>query len=371
MRRITELDSLRGLAALAVVLYHVCLGQFAILGTGVDLFFVLSGYLITTIILAKRDEPHFLSTFFVRRSLRIWPIYYLSLLAVIALAAILPLRFLPDEIPFYLTYTQNLPLYRLGVEPVPHRYFSHTWTLAIEEQFYLFWPVLIWTLGRRSIRPVAVGLVLLAVSARMIGYSRWIFLTRCDGLAVGSLLAIAFEGSAAGRFPAGSTARRLALLGAASVGFGVAGPAALRAIGSAWEPAGRPLVGLSLRMLSINIFYGCLIGMIVGLAGCRGLAPLRSRGLAYLGQISYGIYLYHQLVSYLLDDFGGRIGISGPVPLAVAKLGASFALAALSWRYLERPILALKDRFGYREGAIRSPRFAGAGRLEAAETGAR
>ncbi len=126
MRRIPELDALRGLAALAIVVYHLWVPQVTLLGTAVDLFFVLSGYLITSIILGQVDQPGFLGRFYARRALRIWPIYYLSLLALVALSPLLPGPSRLDGLPYYLTYTQRIPDYWFGdVPPFLHRVPAH------------------------------------------------------------------------------------------------------------------------------------------------------------------------------------------------------------------------------------------------------
>ena len=164
MRRVAELDSLRGLAALTIIVYHLWFMHVPQLSTAVDLFFVLSGFLITTIILDNEATEGFLVTFYVRRSLRIWPIYYLSLLALVLLNPFLPTPEPMDGLPYYLTYTQKLPLYWAGVEPPFSSAFEHTWTLAVEEQFYLLWPALVCLLGRRWLVPLGLALV---ASARL------------------------------------------------------------------------------------------------------------------------------------------------------------------------------------------------------------
>ncbi len=150
MPRIKELDSVRGLAALAIVFFHLWFPQVVVLGLGVNLFFVLSGYLITTIILGHTLNPRFLISFYARRGLRIWPIYYLSLAGLVLLFQLLPLSGDLSEWPSYLTYIQGLSHYWSGREPTFPLAFQHTWSLAIEEQFYLFWPMLIGLVGRRA-----------------------------------------------------------------------------------------------------------------------------------------------------------------------------------------------------------------------------
>ena len=189
MQRVKELDSIRGLAALTIVIYHLWFPTVGVFGLAVDLFFVLSGYLITTIILDNALTEGFLVSFYVRRSLRIWPVYYLTLLAVVLINALLPVSENLGDLPFYLTYTQELAHCCMGREPSFPLAFRHTWSLAIEEQFYILWPVMIWIGGRRALFTMALGSIALAVISRACGVNHFILLTRCDGLALGGLLA--------------------------------------------------------------------------------------------------------------------------------------------------------------------------------------
>jgi peptidoglycan/LPS O-acetylase OafA/YrhL len=338
VRRMPELDALRGLAALAIVVYHLWFPQVTLLGTAVDLFFVMSGYLITTIILKELGRPQFLRTFYIRRALRIWPIYYLALFATVGTCLSLsppePLEALPD----YLLYLQRVQSYWFGREPAFFEGFSHTWTLAIEEQFYLAWPLLLVALGRRALVPMAVGIATIAVLARAAGFGTWILLTRSDGLALGGLLAAMLSGETDSR----RIDRRLAMaLGLAIV---------IRIVGTI-RPASLPEpAALSLRMLSVNLGYFALTGVMVRRSGATWLGVLRLRPLVALGKISYGIYLYHYIVFHLLD----RLGWTHRAGADALKLALSFGLAMLSWRFIERPILGLKERFDYTKQAERA-----------------
>ena len=108
MQRVRELDSIRGLAALAIVIYHLWLPTVGLLSLAVDMFFVLSGYLITTIILDNSLTEGFLFAFYVRRSLRIWPVCYLALAALVLINGFLPALGTLGDLPFYFTYTQEV-----------------------------------------------------------------------------------------------------------------------------------------------------------------------------------------------------------------------------------------------------------------------
>ena len=133
-------------------------------------------------------SSRFLISFYARRSLRIWPIYYLSLLLLVLINAHTAEPGSLDGLPYFATFTQNVTYYWSGSAPAFIPAFRHTWSLAIEEQFYVFWPALLWLLGRRGIPLVTAGLIGLAVTTRMFQFNRWILATHCDGLALGALL---------------------------------------------------------------------------------------------------------------------------------------------------------------------------------------
>jgi peptidoglycan/LPS O-acetylase OafA/YrhL len=342
MRRVKELDSIRGLAALSILAYHLWFLNIALFGTAVDLFFVLSGYLITTIILDNQMTERFIVTFYIRRSLRIWPIYYLSLFALVALNPLLPTPGSLDGLPYYLTYTQKITSYWFGHEPAFIPAFRHTWTLAIEEQFYLIWPALIFVLGRRWLAPLSLSLILAALVARSVGFNPWILLTHSDGLALGGLLAgLLNDRDRVREHPA---AWRLAfgLIAVGATGIALLGGPLFRAVGCPTA------THASVKMLALNLVFFAMVGLIVVDAGRPWLGWLRDRRLAYLGQISYGLYLYHHIAYFLWDDFATHHGFAGAPWLDVAKLATTFGVAALSWQYIEQPILMLKDRFTYR-----------------------
>ena len=166
IERVRELDSMRGLAAIAIVVYHLWLIQISVLGAAVDLFFVLSGYLITSILLGHPPSERFLLAFYARRALRIWPIYYLSLLFLVAINPWTPVPGSLDGLPYFLTFTQGLPYYWQDTAPAFITAFRHTWSLAIEEQFYLIWPALLWLVGKKGLPWAAMALICLAVCAR-------------------------------------------------------------------------------------------------------------------------------------------------------------------------------------------------------------
>jgi peptidoglycan/LPS O-acetylase OafA/YrhL len=351
--RVPELDGLRGLAALAVLGYHAA-GAWVPFGwAAVDVFFVLSGYLITSIILERGGTPGFLGRFYVRRGLRIWPIYYLTILGFILFHKMkwLPVGCRWSGLWLALTYTQNVPQY-WGVHDAPfHPWLRHTWTLAIEEQFYVLWPVLVRLCGRRFLVPLALACLFGSNAARLAGVGPTLLLGRLDGLALGALLA-AWPARGVGRVPPGArgAARRPAIVLAASVGLLIA----LGATGRLGQYQPTPWASLTLLLVNLGAFG--LVGLTTAHAGSPWLAPVRSAIATYFGRISYGLYLYHPIV---LGFSAGLVGLADHGRMSpmrqVVTVACCVGVSALSWALVERPILRLKRRFEYRRRGAPPP----------------
>jgi peptidoglycan/LPS O-acetylase OafA/YrhL len=304
--------------------------------TAVDLFFVISGYLITRIILDSLDSPRFLGHFYIRRSLRIWPIYYATLLAAVALGTIALRPFPLNGLLQYLTFTQNVERYWSGPAPAFTPAFAHTWSLAVEEQFYLLWPALILLAGRRGVVRLSLALIVAAVTARTwAGLDLQLLVTRCDGLAMGGLLAATLPE----RSVAQGHLRRFGCLA-----LGCLAVLALDSIGTRWMTE-RLRVGFELFVL--NLLFTALVALCVLGTGRPWLRPLRDRSLLYLGTISYGLYLFHNVVFALAQKATGWSDL--PAWVVVICVTATLGTAASSWKLLEAPCLALKERFPYRD----------------------
>jgi peptidoglycan/LPS O-acetylase OafA/YrhL len=351
-----ELDSVRGIAVTGVVLLHAFytqyiglhfsrLPQLFVFATlygwlGVNLFFVLSGFLITGILLDSQHKPQYFRRFYTRRALRILPAYclLLILLAVLHSAswAFLGLSFV---------YLANVTaLFGIVADYPP------LWSLAVEEHFYIFWPAVIHKLTRRRLTIVTVGIclvepVLRAVSFQLgyrdgLGTYTWLV---ADGLATGSLLAILLRTSA--------SRKMITVLSAA-----------LLTCGFAFAGIGRPLGILTRERMLGAVFQETLIDMIF--AGFLLLVLLIGTGparrcvnmsiLRFLGYISYGLYLIHQLVFWNYDKLCRKIWpslqpTSGHFGLVVVRFIVGGAIAVgvsyLSRRYFEERFLRLKDRF--------------------------
>jgi peptidoglycan/LPS O-acetylase OafA/YrhL len=340
--RISELDALRGMAAVAVLICHLPRG-FWFGQTGVDLFFVLSGFLITGIILRNLEEPGFLRTFYWRRSLRIFPIYYLALLVAYSMNA---LRSTPQDVtgfPFYLVYLQHIHLYWGSVTPPANISLHHTWTLAIEEQFYLCWPFALVFLKRRTV-PWLIGLfIVLPVVLRHLGLSASVLLGHTDGLALGAMLAWVML-----RTESVKRERKVACYAGITIVAFIAYWVLWEGTAAGGDFTGKQYIAFNPAISIISVAYFGLIGLIVCMSGSRSLALLRNKYLVGIGTISYGLYLYHWIIYEAIDTvikFRWKMG--DPLWLDVIKVATVFLAAILSWRFIERPILRLKSRYDY------------------------
>ncbi len=350
--RMPELDSLRGLAALSVVAYHelfqacraVPLGPAARMlvsatragWTGVDFFFVLSGFLITGLLLDRRGEPGYYRRFYVRRALRILPAYYatLGLVWICGLGSgafvALGLVYLANVAPVFGVWMAYGPL----------------WTISVEEHFYLLWPAVVRRLTPGRLAILAAAIVAIEPFARLAGFpfgavpvQRYSWFV-ADGLAGGALVAVALRTR---------WASRGRVLGAASglVAAGLALAAAFRGEGIA--DRARPLGAAFEHTLLTAIFAGALgLALLAGTGPLRGL--VRGRVLAFYGRISYGLYLLHPFPFLAYDAWvhWDRLAPHATAADLAVRFAAGFAaatlLAALSRRFLEEPFLRLGQR---------------------------
>ena len=310
---------------------------------GVDLFFVLSAYLITALLLREKDARGDLNVeaFYLRRILRIWPLYYLF----IALAALIP--FLNPHHYFSMRYV--LPfVFLMGnwsfiIFGIQKTVAMPLWSISVEEQFYLFWPPLVARLSRRQIVFAAVIMICVAnifrPFAAAMGQSRtqlWMnSFFHLDSIAAGILLAVLWRGGALSL----KIGKRIALVASAVCCL------VLRAhFAFGTTPSDEPVS-----------LFGTLIGDPVVALACTAILigfidlPFRSRVLQYLGKISFGLYAYH-LTGLLIVDKLLPGGDAGPIHAClriVFALGLTIAISATSYSILERPFLNLKRRFTY------------------------
>jgi peptidoglycan/LPS O-acetylase OafA/YrhL len=343
---IPAFDGLRGIAAVAVVLAHCSAGHgsLAILNTvvglgalGVDLFFALSGFLITGILLRVRDggaPGRGMAQFGARRALRIFPLYF----AAVAVYVVLGNQGVRENIWWFVTYTVNIGK-SLGVKgwaPL-----NHFWTLAVEEQFYALWPILVLACPARTMGPACLFLAGLSFATRcaleFTGANDFavtqLTLTCLEPLALGSWFAVKLHDGHWNR----QVAVKIAWAGLVTT---IACMTLSSGLQDAFGRAAHALLFAPLLPLLAQSRLG------------RTSSFLCSRPLRFLGTISYGLYVWHAPVIdavYRLTPFDALTKQWPPAATGLALFGvvlpASIGVAFVSWITLERVFLRLKSRF--------------------------
>lgn len=339
---IPELDGLRGCAIAAVLIYHFSnqlpripgIGLLIHFGwSGVDLFFVLSGFLITRILAKTRTHPGFFRNFYARRVLRIFPVYYWTLAIVIPIFDAVPaLRSaIPShhDLSFYWLYLQNwTPL----MQAVNQQSFGHFWSLAIEEQFYWIRPLVVWSVPPRRLMAVSIAGFFLAFALRLSISSHWFIwratFTRMDALMMGSICALALDHPTVREW-LGKRAKILVIPALFLLAGVILGD---RLLGERFTDT----LGLS----AIALSYGLLLLYAAHAQGAVRRV-FRSSALTGLGKYSYGIYVYHVPIAAMLSLTPIHTGLKMFLLLMVTSIG----LGALSYELAEKKILGLKSRF--------------------------
>jgi peptidoglycan/LPS O-acetylase OafA/YrhL len=359
------LDTFRLLAFLTVFLFHAHLLPVGYVG--VLAFFVLSGFLITPILVDMREEldvrRYFLS-FYGRRTLRIFPLYYFYLGVLGAVAAMgfatqrMPAAIgqVADQILYALTYSYDFfhASRAFSFSPL----LTHFWSLAVEEQFYLVWPLVVFCVGSRRLKPVLLALVIagpllrLAEGAIVTSHTPGLFggpfdtliyvlpFSHLDAFALGGYLALY------GRTPSpallASYAVVLAAVGLVTERFTGGGAGLTLGYGPFMAGAGKYVWGYT----AVNLLFG---GLLLVIRDRRFMPRLVEQpALVYLGKISYGLYVYHFAVLWLFSHLPvlmpDRPALSYWSTVAGA-LCATVAVSAVSYAVVERPFLRLKDRY--------------------------
>lgn len=338
---IAELDGLRGIAVLAMLIEHIHIDfQFkqwfqntTHLTSGVDIFFIASGFLTTRILLSDQQTTRAKLSFYARRAARLMPAYLLFLAVVSVIWGIGP------ELPWSLTYTFNYGrVYGFFLSQA--RPLAHTWSLCVEEHFYLIWPWIFWTVRRHSalvcLAAIACGIIFPFMADREAGdqYLHYIRVyqpthARLMSLAIGCLIALYEDKiSQSPRFMLGLAALSVSLL--AILGY----PSLQQLVGA--DLSATPLA-VSLMKQNLTAIFIFSIAFWAYLAQCRPLsAVFADRRLRGTGKISYGLYLYHYPIYWLFAINGPNTEPSQYTPwLALISV---FVVASISSRFYEEPI---------------------------------
>jgi peptidoglycan/LPS O-acetylase OafA/YrhL len=383
-----RLDGLRGLAILLVMLYHTTHYGFAqtppakaltivpsVGWSGVDLFFVLSGFLITGILLTAKDGTTYYRAFYARRVLRIFPLYYATLAFFLLVVPQVELFSHVDyfwnpgasrEQFWYWLYLSNVQTAITGA--FHHQMLGITWSLAIEEHFYLFWPLVVRLATERRLLQISAGMIVASLGLRAVlvavGASPLAVYTltpcRLDTLATGAAIAI--------------LARRAGGLAALAPAARIVLPAALALFVAiqAWIRLTQPKVSgyaaIKLQVLQFNsdplmqtigfsllcaIYGGLLVWVLTGPARSLRARIFEMGWLRSFGRYSYAMYLFHFFVgvmslSLFTPGHYPHAFIPAQVVFWLLSIGVTYALARLSWLLVEEPVLRLKRFFPYR-----------------------
>ncbi len=364
------LDGLRGIAIILVLFHHFTIlkpvsavdrwiADAALIGwSGVDLFFVLSGFLITGILIDARGSDRYFSSFYARRTLRIFPLYYLIVFLSLVVLPRLPAWFdllagagAPREQWPYWLYLTNFAV--ASRNAFLHGVLDVTWSLAIEEQFYVIWAVVVWLCPPRVLGGLCGLTILAAPIARIVALNQGVepidvyVLTqyRADALATGALLAWLL--------------RRGWLQGQAGTGLVVAATALGGVMAVCWIDDGGWWANLWMQRTGYSLLAltgaGMLVAAVVQPQTAVWPRMLSVGWLRAFGKYSYCLYLIHLPVMRVIRafvlppaDFATMGSVwAGQLVFYVIATTAAFAVAWISWRVFEAPILSLKARFPY------------------------
>lgn len=357
MKYIKQLDSIRAIAVLLVMISHWIPTTYLINkipngGLGVDMFFVLSGFLITWILLDNRQKADLenagkgmiIKNFYIRRTLRIFPIYYLVVFLLLIFSSYTGTD-IKTSYPYYLTYTSNFYIHDNGEWP---GILSHLWSLAVEEQFYLIWPALMLFVNKRYLLHVIyifIGVGVLSQFLFITDPMGPIITTACfHAFGAGALLAWHLVYNKEGLPKLYKATKVLAAI--AFVFF----------VAVVVKPEWNIIKVFRVISTAFGLFIITYLIYTLPTGKLKFGFIWNNRVLIFLGKISYGLYLYHNIIPYFTNKVMEKMGISlhnllpyklGSLLTIGINLSILMVVSWFSWILIEKPVLGLKKYFEY------------------------
>ncbi|MDW7696024.1 acyltransferase (plasmid) [Flammeovirgaceae bacterium SG7u.111] len=354
-KHIPVLDGIRGLAILLVLIFHLFdyIPITKIGWIGVDLFFVLSGFLITGILLNTKDSPNYYQSFIIRRALRIFPLYYGFLVFFMIIVPFTSLSqsitdydYLTEHQVYYWFYLQNW-LASFDQNWPTGNAISHLWSLAVEEQFYLLWPFVVYFLSHKQIKTCCIAIVILAILIRnllIFNQLSWVApyintLARFDSLAIGALLVIYIRYNK--EFIEKYISKFLLVTGVLFISILII----IKANGGHNPLLLTNPIMQSIGFTVIGFFFAALIAISLQKNG-KAPAFFSNPPLLFLGKYSYGLYVYHSVLDKLFFNeiytALGANGITSNILTSLSILASSVILSYISFHYYEKHFLKFK-----------------------------
>ncbi len=344
----SKLDGLRAIAALMVILAHYLENlnsslSFKYGGNGVQIFFTISGFLITFILLSQKNKnfelskTKMISSFMMKRALRLFPIYYIFISALFLISKFGGLWICPkgDEW-YYFTYTQNYLFYKINFQsPL----LNHSWSLAVEEQFYLLWPFLIFFTPKKHELKLLVSVFFIGFVSKFyfyyyftgIGTTKGVTFIHFDTLGIGALLAfiIHYKHENIINFLEKYSEILFSILFVLTTVF-------------TYYAINEYLLALFLCFMSVFLVFMASSSKVYFIDSILNLSILN-----FLGKISYGIYLYHKPVPFFVDTFLAKthiVSIENKLLLFIIYVSITLLITIISWLTIEKYFLKLKDK---------------------------
>jgi len=367
-----SIDGLRGLAILLVIMFHRDVAYFG--WTGVILFFVLSGYLITRVLVAEKDKESSLKTkfknFWARRILRIFPLYYLYLfILIIILLAKWTSAQVGMEMPYLLTYTYNFYLIHVYDSNGPSFLAGHFWSLSIEEQFYLFYPFLVFLCKRKQLKIAVIGLIVFSVLFRIYfsesqsdylgdinGYIDYHPLSYLDSFLCGAAIFIfrLDKLRPSIQYIIFSLSFLIAVMGGLFVYLDITRGEAfhVRKYLSSFGIAAHYTKNFYRvwGLFQLNLLFSSLLLLLLSTSKNQIHLWLKRffelRPLVAIGKVSYGMYVFHGIVVWLLlDIFNYEESGMNKYIFFILCLVSTWLVSFAVYHLYEKRFLALKEKF--------------------------